>query len=235
MRWERAWNKVVCCVSFMGFKPFLLVSLYIRWAPVVSRPSVGCNFDWARHLWDTSSTKFSLPFSLCASLSHSVSLCLRMRPSGLCWWSQACWLESVRARPVCVLEHNSLCILPCFGHRVSLIPLSRTFYIWNTPHLHLYRRAAQRPRSGIMNKIIISKYQRWNYPFLCVSASFFSKEVGGGEGVDAGDWEATVRTCQRKLEGVSGPWTQWLENRNQRRDPQTWDQPCVKGKESLSS
>lgn len=170
------------------------------------------------------------------SLPLTCSLCLRRRPSGLCWWSQACWLESVWARPVCVLEHNSLCILPCFGHRASLIPLSRTFYIWNTPHLHLYRRAAQRPRSGIMNKIIISKYQRWNYPCVCVGLLFpLLLSRGEEEGVDAEDWEATVRTCQRKLEGVSGPWSRWLENRNQRRDPQISVQRCVKGKESLLS
>lgn len=158
-----------------------------------------------------------------------------MRPSGACWWSQACWLEPARARPVCALEHNSLCILPCFGHRASLISLSRTFYIWNTLHLHLYRRATRRPRSGIMNKIIISKYQLWIIRLPACACRPPSLAEGEEEGeVDAGDWEATVRTCQRKLEEVSGLWTHWLENRNQSGDPQTSVQPCVKGKAFLA-
>lgn len=173
MRWkEKGGNEIRSpTVGFVGFRLFQLVSLYIRWASVASKPSVGYNFDWARHLWDTSSAN---AFPLLFILWFFFSLCLRMRPSGVYWWSQACWLESVRARPVCVLEHNSLCILPCLGHVAWLIPLSRTFYIWNTPHLHLYRQAAQRLKSGIMNKIIISKYQLWNYLHFSVhvSASF---------------------------------------------------------------
>lgn len=162
---------------------------------------------YSQNLWDMSRiSSFSLHHSVFVSLCLTLSLCLRTRPSGACWWRQPCWLESVWARPVCVLEHNSLRVLPCFGHADSLIPLSRTFYIWNTPHLHLYSWAAQRPRSGIMNKIIISKYQQWNYPFLY---------VGEEEEGDTGDWEATARSCQRKLEGVCGPWSRRLINMNQ--------------------
>lgn len=74
----------------------------------------------------TCSAPVLLSYSLVVFL---FSLCLRTRPSGVYWWSQACWLDLVWARPVCVLEHNSLCILPCFGQWTWLIPLSRTFYI----------------------------------------------------------------------------------------------------------
>lgn len=161
------------------------------------------NFEWAQHLWDTLSTSAFLPILF---LCFFFSLCLRMRPSGVYWWSQACWLESARSRPVCVLEHNSLCIMPCFGHWAWLISLSRTFYIWNTPHLHLYRRAAQRPKSGIMNKIIISKYQLWNYPHFSVhvSASFTcGGRRGGGGGGGSRHW-GLRSNCEKLSEGIRG-------------------------------
>ncbi len=160
-----------------------------------------------------------------------------MRPSGVCWWSQACWLESVWARPVWVLEHNSLCILPCFGHRAWLIPLSRTFYIWNSPHLHLYRRAAQRPRSGIMNKIIISKYQRWNYPFLCACVGLFFLHRGRGGGGGGRRWGLRSNGENMSEEIRGGVWAVDSQAGKQESEdrPQDFSPAMCKRKGSLSS
>lgn len=72
----RRCDKVTYYVSFVGFRLFQLVRFNIRWAPVASRPSVGYNFDWARHLWDMTHQ---------CLLSHSLFVFLPLSLSAWGW------------------------------------------------------------------------------------------------------------------------------------------------------
>lgn len=192
--------------SFVGFRLFQLVSLNIRWAPVASRPSVG--YNWAWHLWDMSSTSaFSHSASLCVYFSLCLSPRLRMRPSGLCWWSQASRLEMVWARQV--YDWNTTRSVYCLvlATEPSWSPSAEHFTFGTlliytcTDELH------GGLRSGIMNKIIISKYQWWNYPFL--SASFSRGGGGGGRRRGGGDRHRGLRSnCKNLSEEMRGAfWT----------------------------
>lgn len=156
--------------------------------------SDGCNFDWAWHHWDMSSTSaFSLSF-LSLFDYFFLPFCLRIKPSAVCWWSQACWLEPVRLHSRTQLALN----VALFWLQNLLGPhLSRTLYFWNLSCFTLMHGELNRYQ-WVALWIKLSYHMSNKIVHLCVfQPPPLTKGKEAGE--DARDWEATVRTCQRKL------------------------------------
>lgn len=196
--------------SFVGFRLFQLVSLNIRWAPVASRPSVG--YNWAWHLWDMSST---------SAFSHSVSLCVYFSVFLPAWgWGHLVYVGGARQAdwrwcgpdksmtgtqlvlyialfwPQSLVDHPQQNILHLEHSSFTLVQTSCTV-AW-----------------GVASWIKLS-YQNISGEIIhfCQPPSLVEgeeEEEEEEEEIDTGDWEATVRTCQKKWEGFSGPWTHWL-------------------------
>lgn len=197
----------------MGFRLFQLVRFNIRWAPVASRPSVGYNFDWARHLWDMTHQ---------CLLSHSLFVFLPLSLSAWGWghlvyvggarhadWSRSGPGQSAYWNTTHFVYCLVLATEPHWSPSAEHFTFG-TFLIYTcTDELRSGRGVASWIKLSYQNISgeIINFLCMCMHMSVCVSA-FFSHRGGvekEGEEADTGDWEATVRTCQRKLEGVSGP------------------------------
>ena len=233
------WNQATYYVNFVGFRLFQLVSLYIRWAPVASKPSVGYNFDWARHLWDTSGiSAFSLSHSLFVFLVHSLSL------SAWGWghlvyvcgarhadWSRCGPGQSVHWNTTHFVYCLVLATEPGWSPSAEHFTFGTLLIYTCTDELHSGR--------GVASWIKLS-YQNISGEIICfsvhVSASFSC--VGGSGGGGGGRRRWGLRSnCENVSEEISGGvWTMDSlagKQEAEERPPDFSPAMCGKKKESL--